>query len=45
MKTTLLLLVGALTAGALSSCGSCNCNSYDRDLLYGSPVDSSRSFN
>ncbi len=43
MNRLMLLLSVALAAGVLASCGNCNCNSYDKELLYGTPSNS-RSF-
>lgn len=43
MKIVLPLLGGTF-ALLLSSCGSCSCNSYDRDLLYDVKPTTSKSF-
>lgn len=40
MNRLMLLLSVTVTTGLLASCGNCNCNSYDKELLYGSPVNS-----
>ncbi len=43
MKMILTMLAGAMALGVLSSCGECDCNRPNRELLYG-PPSSSRSF-
>ncbi|MGN0836702.1 MAG: CGxCxC motif mini-lipoprotein [Akkermansia sp.] len=45
MKTLLSLCLAAVGVLTLSSCGECNCNSYNKDYLRDVPVSSSRSFN
>ncbi|MBQ5665439.1 MAG: hypothetical protein IKV13_06335 [Akkermansia sp.] len=44
MKTLAFVLVSAAAVLALSSCGECNCNSYNPALLRDVPVSSSRVF-
>ena len=45
MKTLLSLCFVAVGLLSLSSCGECNCNSYNKDYLRDVPVNSSRAFN
>lgn len=44
MKTLSFVLVSAVVLFTLSSCGECNCNSYNPALLRDVPVSSSRVF-
>ncbi len=44
MKTLSFVLASVGVVLALSSCGECNCNSYNPALLRDVPVTSSRSF-
>ncbi len=43
-KSLFTLVLGALVAAALSSCGNCNCNSYNSDYLRDVPTTYSQSF-
>lgn len=44
MKIIALSVFAALAAVALSACGECPCNSYNRDYLRDVPTSSSQSF-
>ncbi|MBR6576495.1 MAG: hypothetical protein IKK73_05120 [Akkermansia sp.] len=44
MKTLVFMMVSAAALVTLSSCGECNCNSYNPDALRDVPVRSYRSF-
>lgn len=44
MKTLVFIMTSVAAAVVLSSCGECNCNSYNRDALRDVPVYSYRSF-
>ncbi len=44
MKIIAISVLGAIAAVALSACGECNCNSYNRDYLRDVPTTSSQSF-
>lgn len=45
MKTLCLSLLGVVAVAALSSCGECSCNSYNKDYLRDVPVTTTRAFN
>lgn len=45
MKTFAFMMVAALGAALLSSCGECPCNANHSDYLRDVPVTTSRSFN
>lgn len=45
MKMLCLALSVALAACALSSCGECACNAYNKDYLRDVPVTTTRAFN
>lgn len=44
MKTLVFVLASTAAVLALTSCGECNCNSYNPALLRDVPVTSSRVF-
>lgn len=44
MKTLVFIMTSVAAAVVLSSCGECNCNSYNPALLRDVPVSSSRVF-